>query len=307
MSVAPVASAAAAPTVAVVIPTLDRPDDVRRCLTSLLAGERLPAEILVVDQSLDDGTLRVVEEIGAACVRHVFHQPASQSGGRNRGAEEASSDYAAFIDDDAEMPPGWLSALTSELVRFDGPDALYGEIVNPPGHDAGGLIAALRFDEAVEWRPPVHPGRLGWGGHMVVRRSTCLELGGFDTRLGPGSDLYCADDLDFNYRLLKAGGRAVSTPAFHMVHHHAQWRDPDRLPAMWYRYSLGNAAFMVKYLRRGDPFAAYMLARQAASDLKMLVGAVRSRSRLRARIAIQRVRGTRAGVAAGWKTFRDTA
>lgn len=290
--------------ISVAIPTLDRPDDVRRCLASILGGTRPPLEVLVVDQSADDATRTVAESFASPLVRHIPHGPPSQSGARNRATREATGEYMAFIDDDAEMPPDWIATIEAELERFDRPDALYGEIVNPPGHDAGGLIAALRFDAPHEWRRPVHPSRLGWGGHMIIRRRTCEQLGGFDERLGPGSALHCADDLDFNYRLLAAGHRAVSTPAFHMVHHHHQWRDPERLPQMWYRYSLGNAAFSAKYLRRGDPFAAYMLLRQAASDVKHLGIAIRRRSRLRARIAVRRAAGTCAGVVAGWREFR---
>ena len=40
--------------ISVAISTRARPDALGRCLDALLAGERLPAEIVVVDQSRDD-------------------------------------------------------------------------------------------------------------------------------------------------------------------------------------------------------------------------------------------------------------
>lgn len=289
--------------ISVAIPTLDRPDDLRRCLESVLGGAEMPAEVLVVDQSSDDSSRAVVESLGSPLVRHIRHSPPSQCGARNRAASEARGEYVAFIDDDVVAPPLWIATMRDELERLDHPDALYGESVNPPDADADGLVREMRFDAPTAWRLPVHPSRIGCGAHMIVRREACDRVGGFDERLGPGSRLFCADELDFNYRLLKQGHRVVSTPALSVVHHRRSWQSADELFRQSYRYSIGNAAFMTKYLRRGDLFAAYMLLRQAASDAKMLVQGLRGRSRLHARVAIHRARGTVAGIVKGWRTF----
>ena len=289
--------------ISVAIPTMNRPADLRRCLASILAGSRMPREVIVVDQSADDASLDVVRSLGSDLVRHVAQQPPSQSAARNRAADEARGRYVAYLDDDAEVPPDWLASLESELERLDWPDAIYGEVRNPPGHDAGGLIGELRFAHDRTWVGRAHPGHIGWGCHMIVRREVCAEIGGFDLRLGCGSMFHCADELDFNYRLLAAGRRAASTPAFHMTHHHRQWEDAAALPRMWYRYSYGNAAFSAKHMRRRDPFAAYMLARQVAADVKVLAGGIRRRSALQRRVGMGRLRGTSRGVLAGWREY----
>ena len=291
------------PTVSVAVPTLDRPDDLRRCLESIVAGGSAPLEVLVIDQSADDASRAVVEAIGDPLLRHVRHAPPSASGARNRAAELARGDYVAVRVDDAEVAPDWLDCVHVALDRFNNPDALFGSVLPPPGDDAPDQVFTLVVDRAREWRHPVHPSRLGWACHMVVRRDAFQATGGFDELLGPGSALYCAEDIDFNYRLLKRGGTAVTSPDVEMVHHYRKWRDRSELPRTWRRYSRGNAAFIVKHLRRGDPFAAYMLVRHVAADVKLLVGAVRLRSRLQARIAFNRFAGTADGLVAGWRAY----
>ena len=67
------------------------------------------------------------------------------------------------------------------------------------------------------------PGALSFGVCFAVQRRTIDRLGGWDERLGPGvPDFPAADDMDFNYRLLRAGGRAWLSPAPRAEHD--QWR-----------------------------------------------------------------------------------
>jgi GT2 family glycosyltransferase len=136
---------------------------------------------------------------------------------------------------------------------------------------------------------------------MVVRRSTFLALGGFDERLGPGTPLRAAEDIDYNYRLLKAGYRAVTTPDVWVLHH--QWRPQGELPADLGRRCYGQAAFCVKHIRTGDRYPWRILAEQMRSDARMLASGVRRRSSLRARAGVRRTIGTWLGLAAGWRAF----
>ena len=136
---------------------------------------------------------------------------------------------------------------------------------------------------------------------MVVRRTSLRDVGGFDERLGPGSAFFGAEDMDLGYRLLKARMRLASTPDLHMVHH--QWRDPADLPHLFYSYNFGHSAFCAKHLRQGDLLPARFFAGQVVDDARMLASAVRRRSRLVARVAARRSRGTWAGLVAGWREF----
>jgi GT2 family glycosyltransferase len=103
--------------------------------------------------------------------------------------------------------------------------------------------------------------------------------------------------MDLGYRLLKAGYRIASTPGFEIVHE--QWREPGDLPRLFYGYNLGGAAFCAKHLRSGDLRPLRFLLVQVGGDARMVLSAVRRRSRVRARVAAARTAGTWSGLALG--------
>jgi glycosyltransferase involved in cell wall biosynthesis len=288
------------PTVSVVVPTLDRPERAAEVVSAVLAAAEQPAEILVVDQSADDETRLALERLGSDLVRHVRHGPPSTSGARNEGARLARGEYVAFLDDDVGIGPGWLASMRAELVRLGLPDAVYGEVRPPESFTPGRStlpVSIFRPEEARVWDRPVHPNRLGYGANCVVRRSVFLAAGGFDPRLGPGTRLCGAEDMDLGYRFLKAGRRVASTPAFSIVHE--QWRAPEELPRLFYGYNVGGAAFCAKHLRAGDLRALRFFLVQVGGDAKMFASAVKRRSLLRARVAAARTAGTWNGLVRG--------
>lgn len=290
--------------ISVAIPTFERPGHLRRAVNSILEGSKLPDEIIVVDQSGGEETRLAVASLGSELVRYERCARPSTSGARNRGAELAGSEYVAFVDDDCEMPPSWLHDVELELERFRYPDALYGAMRNPLTEpDKNGIPVAIFVpDRAREWSFPADPAGLGYSGHMVVRRQGLLELGGFDDRLGPGSRLFAAEDMDLNYRMLKAGHRVVSSPGIWVVHN--QWRSQDELPRHAYRQNVGQGAFCAKHVRGGDRYPWRLFRHQVYCDVRMLASAARRRSWLRARAAAWRSAGTWTGLARGWRHFR---
>jgi GT2 family glycosyltransferase len=287
--------------IAVVVPTMGRPDHVERCVRSVLAGTVAPTEVIVVDQSADDATRRRLEPLGER-VRWVHQARPSTSAARNRGVELAATEYVGLLEDDGEVEPGWLAAALRSLEELGRPDALFGAILAPAPTDRQDLeVSTFAVARPTVWERGTHPARVGYGGHIVVRRSTFFAEGGFDPRLGPGSPFRGAEDMDFNYRLLHAGRRLASTPALRMVHH--QWRERSELPRLMYGYNLGQAAFCAKHLRRRDAGVLGVLGGQARDDVRMLASAVRRRSWLRARVAAYRAVGTVRGLVAGWRCF----
>jgi GT2 family glycosyltransferase len=86
----------ALPSVSVIVPTKNRPEEIARMLRSLRAQSTLPLEVLVVDQSDPPYALEPFPEL--------VHLHAPQLGGltaaRNFGVERARGDVFLFFDDD---------------------------------------------------------------------------------------------------------------------------------------------------------------------------------------------------------------
>jgi len=290
--------------IVVAIPTRDRAPHVRTCVASILAGDEQPDEILVVDQSAGDDTRALIAELESDRLRYVRAESPGTSAARNAAGELTAAEYVAFLDDDITVPPEWFATVVEELDRHGRPDALFGEMRAPEGQvDAKGLaISAFPVTETRVWSGMTPPSQVGFGAHAVLRRETLLALGGFDTRLGPGTRCYSAEDIDLNYRLLRSGASVVTSSRLWVVHH--QWRPPAAIPRVYYRYSVGHSSFCMKHLLQGDRYPLRLVAVHALGDLKLLASAVRRRSFLRARASLSRAVGTWHGLARGWALFR---
>lgn len=124
--------------ISAVIPTLNRPDPLRRALRSAIAQE-LPSgvryEIVVIDNSTDANARDVVSDLiaqakksnSAAAIRYVSEPNPGLSNARNAGIAAARGDWIAFLDDDQEASPRWLKGFLI-AIQNNRADAIFGPI-----------------------------------------------------------------------------------------------------------------------------------------------------------------------------------
>ena len=123
----------ARPDVAIIIPTLRRPESLERAVRSALAqtgvSDRL-REIVVVDNdpqaSSRDTTARLAAEASTPIVWRHAPSPGVATA-RNEGLAATTAPLIAFLDDDEAASPGWLAALISAQA-LTGADAVFGPI-----------------------------------------------------------------------------------------------------------------------------------------------------------------------------------
>lgn len=107
---APVASEAELAPVSVVVPCYRCADTIESAVASVAAQLLRPAEVLLVDDASGDGTLAMLEELSRryppGWIR-VFSMPRNggPSGARNRGWEQATQKWIAFLDADDTWHP----------------------------------------------------------------------------------------------------------------------------------------------------------------------------------------------------------
>ena len=164
----------------IVVPTLRRPDSLRRALESLLTltgVEGRIASVVVVDNDPAGSARAVVEALTAETAMPLVYVATPRPGiatARNAGVAAGRSALVAFLDDDEVASPGWLKALL-DVQSSTGADAVFGPIRG-------------RADGAAPWLRPyleVFFGRQGpaasglsdhaWGcGNSLVVRATAL-------------------------------------------------------------------------------------------------------------------------------------
>lgn len=119
--------------VAVIIPTLRRPESLKRAISSVLAQEGVSSrlkEIIVVDNDPEATARDLVEAMASSAqVTLVWcHAPVpGVATARNRGLQETDAPLIAFLDDDEAASPSWLSALLDTQHKL-GTDVVFGPI-----------------------------------------------------------------------------------------------------------------------------------------------------------------------------------
>lgn len=190
------------PQVAVVVPVFEPGPSLRDALTSVIAQTFENWELVVVD----DGSVQDVEWAAAmdARISVVRATHAGVSSARNRGVEETSAPWIAFLDDDdtwsAEKLQRQLAATTTVPC-----DSVFCHTAFEWVHvvDGGGPPKA----QIRRYPVPLTYSALLRGDHVctssvMLERSTFRRIGGFR------SDLSHAEDLDLWLRLLRSGVRS---------------------------------------------------------------------------------------------------
>jgi GT2 family glycosyltransferase len=231
--------------------TRDRAPLLERCLLPALgpiAAEGF--DVLVVDQSADDATKRLVATVPG--VRYTTSGP-GLSCGRNVAVAETTAPLIAFTDDDVTVPSRWLESMAAALDAAPDIGVVCGRAIDSRGVLLQGTAAGL-------YRWPTVPFGLGSGFNIAFRREALAAAGAFDEDLGAGARFRAGEDTDMLYRLLRAGW-AVSC-VDHVTVVHDSWRTTREEFRVHYAYGLGAGAQTAKHVMAGDPMAA-SIGRQA--------------------------------------------
>ncbi len=243
-----------------IIATLDRPQAAARCLDALLLGERLPAEIVIVDQSRDDATREIVAQRRAASPVSIIYLRQDRRGlsaSRNAAIAAARSPILAVTDDDCVPAPGWVAAITRAFAASPDLAAVTGRVLPLGPEVPDTYVVSLRESaEAGAFHGRTIPWLVGTGGNCALKRIWLQRVGPYDERLGAGAPGKAAEDADLLYRLLRAGAHIRYDPAL-VVYHERQ--SIARRLATRASYGYGIGAFCSLRLRRWDVYAMYML------------------------------------------------
>lgn len=237
----------------VLICSRNRPELLIDTVRSVLAGEAVPRELVVVDQSsVAHPVLRNHTPFRGCEIRYVHSPTKGLSRARNIALRAARSDVAVLIDDDMFVEPQWLTRLLEGSVGRGPCVVATGRVLAGPPEGAGYRVpAAALFAES---EPVTYRGRqpreVVPGANIALPRDLVLRLGGFDERLGAGSRFASADDNDMGFRLLEAGCEVRHVPS--AVVFHRAWRSTPDLARMRWSYGRGKGAFYAKHASLQD-------------------------------------------------------
>jgi GT2 family glycosyltransferase len=162
--------------ISVVIPHLNQPEHLARCLASLAAGTRAPDEVIVVD----NGSREMPAAVCAAQGATLLAEPEPGPGpARNRGVAAAAGEILAFIDADCLADAGWLAAAAAAMA--DPEATILGGDVRIALADPARITMTEAYESVYAYRMDRYIAREGFtgAGNLVVRRAVLEAVGPF--------------------------------------------------------------------------------------------------------------------------------
>lgn len=238
------------PTVSVVIPVRNGPQDIAECLAALDRSTRRPDEVLVVDDASSDDTAAVALATGARVLRLPTN--VGPAAARNRGAELARGDILFFTDADVRVHEDTIGRAVETLADGGIYAAVLGSYDEQPS-DPGFISQYKNLFHHWVHQHAKEEAQTFWTGCGAVRRETFLAIGGFNEGYGRPS----IEDIELGFRLRAAGCRIRLDKGMQATH-----------AKRWTWFDLMRTDILL----RGAPWIALMLRdRYAPSDLNLSV------------------------------------
>ena len=219
------------PSISIIVPTYQREDVLCSTIADVLQQDYPNVEVLVIDQTQNHHpvTQAYLEETAKSGKIQYFQLPwASLPGARNFGVEQSRGDLVLFIDDDVELPEGYLKAHAQ--VFLDKPEV---------GAVAGRVFDRMKLGDdpnlSIDYLPPeaMDPG-IAWyhidlvhttqpqqvltarGCNMSFRRDIFDKHGlRFDERFRGNA---VREESDFCLQLRKTGYIVWYSPKANLIH-----------------------------------------------------------------------------------------
>lgn len=259
------------PAVTLIIPTKNQLHLLKECVESLKKTTYKNYQVVIIDNESDDPkTLDYLAQLPHQ-VLPIKNQQGKFSFAaiNNRAVEQANSDYVLFLNNDTEViNPHWLSQMVG-YAQIAGVGAVGARLLYPDSRiQHAGVIHGLHHGlagHAFKLMPSENRGYLSQAmlprnysavtaACLLTPRSLFLELGGFDEQ----NFAVAYNDVDYCYRLLERGYRAVYCPDAELLHREGTSRgfkdNPREVAAYRRKYATKIDEFYSPHLSLEDEY-----------------------------------------------------
>lgn len=196
----------------VIVPVYNNSNDLRDCLTAIIAASGPDKEVIVVDDGSTDDTPQVAIDLGVRLLQLKINSGVAAA--RNFGARQATGDILLFVDADVVVPSDAIVSVLGQFQNDPGLAAMFGSYDTKPRAQS----TVSRYRNLLHHF--VHQtGRTDastfWAGCGAVRRSVFEEFGGFDEKRYHHPSI---EDIELGNRLHKAGHRIFLDKSLQATH-----------------------------------------------------------------------------------------
>jgi GT2 family glycosyltransferase len=223
------ATPAELPSVTVIVLNYNGLRHLEPCFISLV-GLDYPSnklDLLLVDNASSDGSVGFMRDRFPEVAIVETGSNLGFAAGNNYGAERASGEYVAFLNNDTRVEPNWLIEMVKSVLagRPSGIVCTSSLMLDWEGKSIDFQAAGVNFHGfgfQPSWGKPYVEGTIkprdilfACGGSMLIDRAVFLAAGGFDP------DYFAFfEDVDLGWRLWLLGYRVTLTPTAITYHRH---------------------------------------------------------------------------------------
>jgi len=233
------------PSISIIIPVKNRPQDIRECLASLASLDypKDKVEIIVVNDGSTDSTSKVIQTFDIKVIH--LTQSIGASACRNLAAREANGELLGFTDSDCVPHPHWLKEL-SPYLNDERVGVVGGYVSNFYNRSLLDRYEAVKSSLNMGPSPyRVENGKSSTAYvpscNLIIRKKAFSEAGGFQ------EDLHVGEDVDLCWRARKLGYHLLYVPQGEVKHKHRN----DLLQMLKRRFDYGTSEALL-YLRHKD-------------------------------------------------------
>jgi len=207
----------------IIIVTYNADDKLNKCLWSLARHTRGLSYLVTIVNNNTRAKFHIPASLKQKTVVINTGKNLGFSGGANFALRKTSNEFVVFLDDDAEVTPGWLLGLYSSISS----NPRIG-IVGPKITDANGNIFSADYIVnpvyRKEFRGELDKGQRNYvracdalaGACWIMRRKLIDKIGYFDERFFP-----CQwEDIDYCMRVRLGGYKIIYNGNIEIIHRH---------------------------------------------------------------------------------------
>lgn len=243
------------PLISVIIATKNRPKQINVCIQSLCKNTYSNFEIIVVDQSDDIETKKIIDRLPDKRIRYIKQIPSGISKARNAGVHLSHGRIISFTDDDCIPNAYWLKNVYSSFATHKDIWGVFGKTM-PYVKTSKYQICPCTFQSnrmKIIHTPKKHTNNFGFGNNMSFKKEIFEKIGFFENLLGLGSLGLSAEDADFALRMLSNKYPLMYNP--HVLVYHNRLVEYADFARINLAYSCGEIACYGYYALSGALFA----------------------------------------------------
>ena len=214
------------PLISVIIPTMDRPDMLERCIRSVISSTYKNIEILISDDSDSDDSRLAVDRLKGRFqkILYIHNTGKNISVAINRAIKRSKGELIFILDDDNEIDKDCIGEMVRSITQdknigIVGPLALYyshRDIIMHAGVIRSKFMRrAIYIHENEKWNNQIKEKEEveDFANAFMFKREAAKKAGLWDL-LVP----YMGEDGDFEARVRKAGYKAIINPRAKTYH-----------------------------------------------------------------------------------------